>query len=194
MRRLSDHNNIKAFESTKYQPFALLSRADIILTDSGGIQEEAPTLGKPVLVMRDTTERSEAVEAGTVKLVGTDVGKDGAVTVEQLLDDKKSYAKMSLAHNPYGDGHASQRICHEIIANGMKIGNVLDANGNINKVNILGLGYIGLPTAVMFASNGIDVVGVDINQNVVKTTNNGSTYGRAWSRGSCQQLCQRRET
>ncbi len=119
LRRLSDHKNIKLLDPQEYQPFVyLLSRADIILTDSGGIQEEAPTLGKPVLVMRDTTERPEAVEAGTVKLVGTDVSRIVA-TVEQLLDDKKSYAKMTLAHNPYGDGHASQRIC-EIIFKFMK--------------------------------------------------------------------------
>ena len=83
--------------------------ADIVLTDSGGIQEEAPGLGKPVLVMRDTTERPEAVEAGTVRLVGTDY--DCIVKgVSDLLEDAELYARMSQAVNPYGDGHASERI------------------------------------------------------------------------------------
>jgi UDP-N-acetylglucosamine 2-epimerase (non-hydrolysing) len=80
------------------------------LTDSGGIQEEAPSLGKPVLVMRDTTERPEAVEAGTVKLVGTNVNLIVA-EVQELLDNQDAYKRMSRAHNPYGDGKACQRIC-----------------------------------------------------------------------------------
>jgi len=87
----------------------LMEKSSIVLTDSGGIQEEAPSLGKPVLVMRDTTERPEALEAGTVKLVGTDFNKIfSAVSV--LLEDKDSYDKMSKAVNPYGDGLASRRI------------------------------------------------------------------------------------
>ena len=82
----------------------------MIFTDSGGIQEEAPSLGKPVLVMRDTTERPEAIKAGTVKLVGTN--KDKIIKeVEKLLNDKNEYDKMSKANNPYGDGKASQKIC-----------------------------------------------------------------------------------
>ena len=85
--------------------------ADIILTDSGGIQEEAPTLGKPVLVMRDTTERPEAVNAGTVKLVGT-CAKTIYRNTLNLLSNEADYKKMSLAHNPYGDGHASEKIKH----------------------------------------------------------------------------------
>lgn len=87
-----------------------MNNAHIILTDSGGIQEEAPSLGKPVLVMRDTTERPEAVDAGTVKLVGTNIEK---ITTElnELLVDEAAYKKMSRAHNPYGDGKACQRIC-----------------------------------------------------------------------------------
>ena len=90
-----------------------MSRAHIILTDSGGIQEEAPSLGKPVLVMRDTTERPEAVEAGTVKLVGTNV--DMIVeNLNQLLTDESAYQAMSFAHNPYGDGKACQRILNEL--------------------------------------------------------------------------------
>ena len=94
-----------------YLPFVhLMRRADIILTDSGGVQEEAPSLGKPVLVMRDTTERPEAVEAGTVKLVGTD--SDLIVReVTQLLDNVEAYDAMARAHNPYGDGLAAKRIC-----------------------------------------------------------------------------------
>ncbi len=112
--RLSGHSNISLVGPQDYLPFVyLMSKADIILTDSGGIQEEAPSLGKPVLVMRDTTERPEAVEAGTVKLVGTDtaviVGE-----VQTLLDDLKAYEEMSFAHNPYGDGKASRRIVRVI--------------------------------------------------------------------------------
>ena len=87
----------------------LMEKADIILTDSGGIQEEAPSLGKPVLVMRDNTERPEALEAGTVKLVGTDYDKI-INEVSELLENKESYNKMSKAVNPYGDGSACERI------------------------------------------------------------------------------------
>ena len=90
-----------------------MNQSHIILTDSGGIQEEAPSLGKPVLVMRDTTERPEAVDAGTVKLVGTD--KQTIIdAVELLLTDDKEYSRMSRAHNPYGDGDACQRIVNKI--------------------------------------------------------------------------------
>jgi UDP-N-acetylglucosamine 2-epimerase (non-hydrolysing) len=86
-----------------------MDRSYFIITDSGGVQEEAPSLGKPVLVMRDTTERPEAVKAGTVKLVGTDKEK---ITNEaqKLIDVKEEYDKMSKAHNPYGDGKACQKI------------------------------------------------------------------------------------
>ena len=87
-----------------------MNESYIILTDSGGVQEEAPSLGKPVLVMRDITERPEAVEAGTVKIVGTDV-KAICNNVQTLLNDEKTYNAMSFAHNPYGDGKASDRIC-----------------------------------------------------------------------------------
>ena len=87
----------------------LMENSTIILTDSGGIQEEAPGLGKPVLVMRDTTERPEALEAGTVKLVGTDA--EAIVSnVTELLRNKELYRRMSETHNPYGDGHACERI------------------------------------------------------------------------------------
>ena len=90
-----------------------MRRADIILTDSGGVQEEAPSLGKPVLVMRETTERPEAVDAGTVKLVGTDA--DLIIReATTLLNDPAAYETMSRAHNPYGDGKASARICAAI--------------------------------------------------------------------------------
>ena len=91
----------------------LMEKAHIVLTDSGGIQEEAPGLGKPVLVMRDTTERPEAVDAGTVKLVGTDYEKI-VTTVSTLLDDETAYATMSHAVNPYGDGKACNRIMNFI--------------------------------------------------------------------------------
>ncbi len=109
-RILASIKNVYLIEPQQYLPFIyLMNRAHIILTDSGGIQEEAPSLGKPVLVMRDTTERPEAVEAGTVKLVGTDV--DRIVTgLTTLLSDEQAYKDMSFAHNPYGDGQACQRI------------------------------------------------------------------------------------
>jgi UDP-N-acetylglucosamine 2-epimerase (non-hydrolysing) len=99
-----------------YLPFVhLMRRADLILTDSGGVQEEAPSLGKPVLVMRDTTERPEAVDAATVKLVGTDADLIVRET-NKLLDDQAAYETMSRAHNPYGDGLASQRIRDAILS------------------------------------------------------------------------------
>lgn len=109
-RLLAKVDNVHLIEPQDYLPFVyLMNRSHIILTDSGGIQEEAPSLGKPVLVMRDTTERPEAVEAGTVKLVGTNVE---TITREltRLLNDDDAYKAMSYAHNPYGDGKACQRI------------------------------------------------------------------------------------
>lgn len=110
-RILKGINNIYLVEPQQYLPFVyLMNRANIILTDSGGIQEEAPSLGKPVLVMRDTTERPEAVDAGTVKLVGTDVVKI-TTALNELLENDIAYKEMSRAHNPYGDGKACQRIC-----------------------------------------------------------------------------------
>ncbi|MEZ8062865.1 MULTISPECIES: non-hydrolyzing UDP-N-acetylglucosamine 2-epimerase [Vibrio] len=109
-RILASIDNIHLIEPQQYLPFIyLMNRSHIILTDSGGIQEEAPSLGKPVLVMRDTTERPEAVEAGTVKLVGTDVHEITS-NLSELLLDEKAYQAMSFAHNPYGDGKACQRI------------------------------------------------------------------------------------
>lgn len=116
-RLLKEVENVFLIEPQDYLPFVyLMSRAYIILTDSGGVQEEAPSLGKPVLVMRDTTERPEAVEAGTVKLVGTDYDKivDESLT---LLTDQQAYEKMSFAHNPYGDGKACLRIAQIIKKN-----------------------------------------------------------------------------
>lgn len=103
-------SNLKFIEPLDYVEFVtMMAKSTLILTDSGGIQEEAPGLGKPVLVMRDTTERPEAVDAGTVKLVGTD--KDKIINeVSRLLDDEVWYHQMSHAVNPYGDGHACQRI------------------------------------------------------------------------------------
>lgn len=110
VRRILGDSAIHLVEPLDYLPFVyLMDRAALILTDSGGIQEEAPSLGKPVLVMRDTTERPEAVLAGTVRLVGTDAFAIGACANE-LLDNEVAYQKMSRAHNPYGDGQASRRI------------------------------------------------------------------------------------
>lgn len=102
--------NVHLIEPQDYLPFVyLMGHSHLILTDSGGIQEEAPSLGKPVLVMRDTTERPEAVEAGTVRLVGTDVAQIVGHAVA-LLEDDAAWQQMSHAHNPYGDGHAAERI------------------------------------------------------------------------------------
>lgn len=109
-RLLSNSPNVHLIEPQDYLPFVyLMSRSYLVLTDSGGIQEEAPSLGKPVLVMRDTTERPEAVAAGTVKLVGTDSNLIVA-EVSKLMTDQAYYDAMSFAHNPYGDGLACQRI------------------------------------------------------------------------------------
>ena len=114
-RILGKIDNIFLIEPQEYLPFIyLMIRAHIILTDSGGIQEEAPSLGKPVLVMRDTTERPEAITAGTVKLVGTSVEKITA-SVSKLLDNEEAYQSMSYAHNPYGDGGACQRILNALL-------------------------------------------------------------------------------
>ncbi len=107
---LAGHRNVFLVEPLEYMPFVyLMSRSYLILTDSGGIQEEAPSLGKPVLVMRDTTERPEAVIAGSVKLVGTDA-RVIIDTVTSLLDDPKAYQRMANAVSPYGDGSAANRI------------------------------------------------------------------------------------
>lgn len=115
-RSLGDLERVRLIAPQDYLPFVhLMRRADIILTDSGGVQEEAPSLGKPVLVMRDTTERPEAVDAGTVKLVGTDANLI-IREMNTLLDDPKAYEAMSRAHNPYGDGLASQRICESVLS------------------------------------------------------------------------------
>ena len=106
--------NMFFIEPLEYLPFVyLMEKSTLVLTDSGGIQEEAPGLGKPVLVMRDTTERPEAVDAGTVKLVGTDRNKIIS-EVSRLLDDKAYYEKMSKATNPYGDGMACERIVNHL--------------------------------------------------------------------------------
>ena len=115
-RILSNIDNVHLVEPMEYLTFIkLMDLSYLILTDSGGIQEEAPSLGKPVLVMRDATERPEAVEAGTVKLVGTNK-KEIVTMVNQLLENKELYTKMSRAHNPYGDGNASHTICDILVS------------------------------------------------------------------------------
>lgn len=114
-RILGDASGVHLIEPQEYLPFVwLMRRSYLIITDSGGVQEEAPSLGKPVLVMRETTERPEAVDAGTVKLVGTDAAKirDSALT---LLKDRDAYDAMARAMNPYGDGKAAQRIASAIV-------------------------------------------------------------------------------
>ncbi len=114
-RILGNCERVRLIEPLDYMPFVYLMNCSyLIITDSGGIQEEAPSLGKPVLVIRDTTERSEAVDAGTVKLVGTDT--DLIVQeAENLLHDQTAYEKMAYAHNPYGDGTAMKRIIKTIM-------------------------------------------------------------------------------
>ncbi|WP_281547001.1 UDP-N-acetylglucosamine 2-epimerase (non-hydrolyzing) [Pseudoalteromonas sp. PAR1] len=115
-RLLADKSNVKLIDPQDYLPFVfLMNQAYLILTDSGGVQEEAPSLGKPVLVMRDTTERPEAVAAGTVKLVGTDTDKI-INAVSELIENKETYKEMSFAHNPYGDGKACERIIEGLFA------------------------------------------------------------------------------
>ncbi|WP_020405759.1 non-hydrolyzing UDP-N-acetylglucosamine 2-epimerase [Hahella ganghwensis] len=115
-RILLNIKNVHLVAPLDYLTFVnLMGRAYMILTDSGGIQEEAPSLGKPVLVMRDVSERPEAIQAGTVKLVGTDTDKIVA-GVRLLLENEKEYQRMSFAHNPYGDGMASQRIVSELLS------------------------------------------------------------------------------
>lgn len=107
---LNGHPNIHLIEPIDYEPFVyLMSRSYFILTDSGGVQEEAPSLGKPVLVMRDVTERPEVVESGNVKIVGTDCDRIISET-KKLLEDKEIYKRMTNTSNPYGDGHAAERI------------------------------------------------------------------------------------
>lgn len=115
--RLASHPQVEIIAPQEYLDFVcLLSAAEIVLTDSGGIQEEAPALGKPVLVMRETTERPEGVDAGTARLVGTDPNRI-LYEMRRLLDDRNHYSEMSRAHNPFGDGRASERIVR-IILNG----------------------------------------------------------------------------
>jgi UDP-N-acetylglucosamine 2-epimerase len=114
---LGAHPAIRLIAPLDYLPFVyLMRRAELIVTDSGGVQEEAPSLGKPVLVTRDTTERPEAVEAGTVELVGTETDRLVACA-NRLLDDRAAYERMSFTHNPYGDGRAAARIA-EVLRNG----------------------------------------------------------------------------
>lgn len=120
LRLLGDCPNIHLIEPLGYLPFIyLMSRSYLILTDSGGIQEEAPSLGKPVLVMRETTERPEAVQAGTVRLVGTDKDKI-VLTVSELINDRRAYDAMGYAHNPYGDGSAAKLIAHKLLGSGFR--------------------------------------------------------------------------
>lgn len=108
--RLAKHPRVMLISPQEYTDFvSLLSMAHLVLTDSGGVQEEAPTFGKPVLVMRETTERPEGVEAGTARLVGADYDRIVNETF-RLLDDDETYAAMARSHNPFGDGHASDRI------------------------------------------------------------------------------------
>jgi UDP-N-acetylglucosamine 2-epimerase (non-hydrolysing) len=114
-RLLGDHDQITLLPPLDYLPLVhLMKRSHVVLTDSGGIQEEAPGLGKPVLVLREKTERPEAVEAGTVQLVGTDRGRIVSEAA-QLLEDDDLYRQMAQAVNPYGDGRAAERIVRALL-------------------------------------------------------------------------------
>jgi UDP-N-acetylglucosamine 2-epimerase (non-hydrolysing) len=115
-RILGETEGVHLIEPQEYLPFVwLMRRSHFIITDSGGVQEEAPSLGKPVLVMRNTTERPEAVDAGTVRLVGTDAGRirDAALS---LLNEPEAYDTMARAMNPYGDGQAAERVAAALVA------------------------------------------------------------------------------
>ena len=130
-QELGHLSRVHLIEPMDYEPFAnLMAKVDIVLTDSGGIQEEAPALGKPVLVLRDTTERPEAVEAGTVKLVGT-AYEDVLQETNRLLDDNEHYRSMAEAANPYGDGKACERIIKAILRkNGYSVENFSEFQHN----------------------------------------------------------------
>lgn len=130
-QELGHLSRVHLIEPMDYEPFAnLMAKVDIVLTDSGGIQEEAPALGKPVLVLRDTTERPEAVEAGTVKLVGT-AYEDVLQETNRLLDDAEHYRSMAEAANPYGDGKACERIIKAILRkNGYSVENFSEFQHN----------------------------------------------------------------
>jgi UDP-N-acetylglucosamine 2-epimerase (non-hydrolysing) len=118
---LSGIENIYLIAPLNYLPFVyMMQHCLLIVTDSGGVQEEAPSLGKPVLVMRDTTERPEAVEAGTVKLVGTDTGRI-VESVRELLENSVVYNRMARAHNPYGDGRARERVLDVFLTNRVEV-------------------------------------------------------------------------
>jgi UDP-N-acetylglucosamine 2-epimerase len=165
---LGSHDAIKLIAPLDYLPFVhLMRRADLIITDSGGVQEEAPSLGKPVLVTRDTTERPEAVEAGTVELVGTDTELLVA-RASRLLDDRAAYEGMSFAHNPYGDGKAAARIVETLLRGEFQP----DRGGG---------------AGIYRAAHGHDVLGeraggrgVDVSARVVETINAGREARGAW--------------
>lgn len=113
---LSDIKSIHLIDPLDYVPFVyLLQRCSLVITDSGGVQEEAPSLGKPIIVARDTTERSEGIRAGTAILAGTNT-QDILKFANDLLDDHKKYQAMARAHNPYGDGNACQRIAKDLLS------------------------------------------------------------------------------
>jgi UDP-N-acetylglucosamine 2-epimerase (non-hydrolysing) len=119
--KLAHLSNVVLLDPLSYVPFVdLMRHSYLLITDSGGVQEEAPSLGKPVLVLREKTERPEAVEAGTVKLVGTDEHRIVAEAT-RLLEDENEYTRMTRIHNPYGDGHACERI-GQALAQGVAAG------------------------------------------------------------------------
>lgn len=132
---LADLSNVAMIDPLDYPNFvALLDRCEIVLTDSGGVQEEAPSLGKPVLVMRETTERPEGVTAGTAKLVGTDRARI-VTEVFNLLNDPVAYEAMARAHNPFGDGHAAERIAKVVAGQNREFaeGRMMARSGTLNR-------------------------------------------------------------
>lgn len=162
---LGTHPRVSLVEPYGYEPFVLaMRRAHIILSDSGGIQEEAPALGKPVLVLRDTTERPEAVEAGTARLVGTEVASIVSAC-EQLLTDPHAYSAMAQARNPFGDGHASERIL-DVLAESLGSVERRESADPASAVDRLPLGarlpaepFVGLPALLQESSTSMHASG-----------------------------------
>jgi hypothetical protein len=181
---LAGLDNVAMIDPLDYPHFVrLLDMAEIVLTDSGGVQEEAPSLGKPVLVMRETTERPEGIAAGTAKLVGTD--RTRIVTeMFRLLDDSDRLFRHGESAQSVRRRHGGNADC--------KDHRPCPPDAELN-VAVIGLGYIGLPTAALIARSGAKVLGVDVSAHVVDTINSGKCISRrsistgwcrAWSRAA----------
>ena len=168
-RLLGGHPRIHLIDPLDYEPFVfLMERSHLIITDSGGVQEEAPSLGKPVLVMRDTTERPEAVDAGTVILVGT--SRERIVGEANRLLERRC----ALCADGAGDEPLRRRPGRKADSRGDRGTGVSD--NKLKTICVVGLGYIGLPTAVVLASRGVSIVGVDVSEDVVAKINRGEIH------------------